>query len=198
MPERVADEHPRLARKASLTEEEATWKVVGFAARRRTVLDGWGGGDKALRHASVGSHCSTGSSSGCGRRSMPSCSMPMAIPPALLAMALPIVAEQRIRLRRPAGRRAWPGLDWAASQATRLPLQIASVATDAPIPAHRSSSPGLPMDGIAADADLACAASGGRAHPVFGLWPVRLARRPPPRDGRGGAFAKVDLWTRAP
>jgi molybdopterin-guanine dinucleotide biosynthesis protein A len=23
-------------------------------------------------------------------------------------------------------------------------------------------------------ADLACAASGGRAHPVFGLWPVRL------------------------
>ena len=43
-------------------------------------------------------------------------------------------------------------------------------------------------------ADLACAASGGRAHPVFGLWPVRLAD-----DLRSAmvdeGMRKVDVWT---
>jgi molybdopterin-guanine dinucleotide biosynthesis protein A len=50
-------------------------------------------------------------------------------------------------------------------------------------------------DGLqAAHADLACAASGGRAHPVFGLWPVRLRedlRRAIVEEG----IRKVDLWT---
>ncbi len=45
-----------------------------------------------------------------------------------------------------------------------------------------------------ADADLACAASGGRSHPVFGLWPVRLRE-----DLRQAVVAegvrKVDQWT---
>jgi len=41
---------------------------------------------------------------------------------------------------------------------------------------------------------MACATSGGRAHPVFGLWPVRL------RDDLRQAMIdeeirKVDLWT---
>jgi molybdopterin-guanine dinucleotide biosynthesis protein A len=43
-------------------------------------------------------------------------------------------------------------------------------------------------------ADLACAASGGRTHPVFGLWPVRLARdlrRAMVEEG----IRKVDVWT---
>src|SRR5262249_62375849 len=43
-------------------------------------------------------------------------------------------------------------------------------------------------------ADLACAASGGRAHPVFGLWPIRLRedlRRAVVEDG----VRKVDEWT---
>ena len=45
-----------------------------------------------------------------------------------------------------------------------------------------------------AGADLACAASGGRPHPVVGLWPVRL------RDALREAVAvegirKVDVWT---
>ncbi len=43
-------------------------------------------------------------------------------------------------------------------------------------------------------ADLACAASDGRDHPVFGLWPPRLAgdlRRAMVEEG----LRKVDLWT---
>ncbi|MDP6786722.1 MAG: molybdenum cofactor guanylyltransferase MobA [Rhodospirillales bacterium] len=43
-------------------------------------------------------------------------------------------------------------------------------------------------------ADIACAASGGRAHPVFGLWPVRLAndlRRALVDEG----VRKIDAWT---
>jgi molybdopterin-guanine dinucleotide biosynthesis protein A len=45
-----------------------------------------------------------------------------------------------------------------------------------------------------AGAELACAASGGRAHPVFGLWPVRLRE-----DLRHAVVVegirKVDEWT---
>jgi molybdopterin-guanine dinucleotide biosynthesis protein A len=43
-------------------------------------------------------------------------------------------------------------------------------------------------------ADLACAASNGRAHPVFGLWPVALKdalRRAMVEEG----MRKVDRWT---
>jgi molybdopterin-guanine dinucleotide biosynthesis protein A len=84
------------------------------------------------------------------------------------------------------------GLDWAASHRPDCPY-VVSVATDAPF---------LPIDLVArlaealdeAGADLACAASGGRSHPVFGLWPVRL------RDDLRRAVVdqgihKVDLWT---
>ena len=84
------------------------------------------------------------------------------------------------------------GLDWAAA---RVPgcSHVASFAGDAPF---------LPLDLVArlADAvadgrhDLACAASGGRAHPVFGLWPVALRedlRRALAEEG----VRKVDVWT---
>ena len=65
------------------------------------------------------------------------------------------------------------GLEWAAAQAPE-PAWLASFATDAPF---------LPADLVArmADAveaegaDMACAASNGRDHPVFGLWPLGLA-----------------------
>lgn len=84
------------------------------------------------------------------------------------------------------------GLDWAASQRPACPF-IVSVATDAPF---------LPTDLVArlteglaaAGADLACAASDGRAHPVFGLWPVRL-REDLRRAVVEEAVRKVDLWT---
>ena len=83
-------------------------------------------------------------------------------------------------------------LDWAAEHAPHHPL-VASFATDAPF---------LPRDLVAtmveardlAGADLACAASGGRAHPVFGLWPVELRA-----DLRAALVEqgerKIDRWT---
>ncbi len=64
------------------------------------------------------------------------------------------------------------GLEWAAAQAPDLPW-VATFATDAPF---------LPTDlverllaaALSAASDLACATSQGRAHPVFGLWPVAM------------------------
>jgi molybdopterin-guanine dinucleotide biosynthesis protein A len=84
------------------------------------------------------------------------------------------------------------GLDWAASHRPDCPY-VVSVATDAPF---------LPVDLVArlaeglaeARADLACAASGGRSHPVFGLWPVRL-RDDLRRAVVDHGIRKVDLWT---
>ncbi len=84
------------------------------------------------------------------------------------------------------------GLDWTAANRTGCEF-VASVATDAPF---------LPYDLVArliqgaeeAGADLVCAASGRRAHPVFGLWPVRLRE-----DLRHAVVVegvrKVDAWT---
>lgn len=84
------------------------------------------------------------------------------------------------------------GLDWAARNRPDCPF-VVSVATDAPF---------LPKDLVvrltaaieAARADLACAASQGQAHPVIGLWPVRLRE-----DLRHAVIEegvrKVDVWT---
>jgi molybdopterin-guanine dinucleotide biosynthesis protein A len=83
------------------------------------------------------------------------------------------------------------GLDWAAA-AVAAASHVASFATDAPF---------LPRDLVArlaaavADGgfDLACAASQGRIHPVFGLWPVALRhdlRRALAEEG----LRKVDQW----
>lgn len=64
------------------------------------------------------------------------------------------------------------GLEWTAANVPEAPW-VASFATDAPF---------LPEDLVerlmaaiaAEDADVACATSNGRIHPVFGVWPVRL------------------------
>jgi molybdenum cofactor guanylyltransferase len=105
--------------------------------------------------------------------------------------ALPVVADGLPGLAGPlAG--VLTGLEWAAAHRPDCPY-LASVATDAPF---------LPRDLVArlaagceaAQADLACAASGGRSHPVFGLWPVRLRqdlRQALVEEG----IRKVDLWT---
>lgn len=83
------------------------------------------------------------------------------------------------------------GLDWAAVVAPDCDF-VASFATDAPF---------FPADLVARlsaavvdGADMACAASGGRAHPVFGLWPVRL-REELRRAMVDEEIRKVDLWT---
>lgn len=84
------------------------------------------------------------------------------------------------------------GMEWAAAHAPECPW-LASFATDAPF---------LPLDLVLRlheavtheGADMACASSGGRHHPVFGLWPVRLApelRRALAEEG----VRKVDAWT---
>jgi molybdenum cofactor guanylyltransferase len=84
------------------------------------------------------------------------------------------------------------GLDWAAAERPDCDY-VVSVATDAPfLPADLVA--GLAEGMREAGADLACAASGGRPHPVFGLWPVRL------RDDLRRALVdeeirKVDLFT---
>jgi molybdopterin-guanine dinucleotide biosynthesis protein A len=84
------------------------------------------------------------------------------------------------------------GLDWAAAASGEV-THVASFATDAPF---------LPTDLVARlraalerdGADLACAASGGRAHPVFALWPVAL-REELRRAMRDDGIRKVDAWT---
>ena len=84
------------------------------------------------------------------------------------------------------------GLEWARTHAPDCAF-VASFACDAPF---------VPQDVVArladtlteAGADMACAVSDGRDHPVFGLWPVRLAgdlrRALVDEDIR-----KVDVWT---
>lgn len=103
---------------------------------------------------------------------------------------LPVVADSVAGFAGPlAGVLA--GLDWAASQAPDV-SHVASFATDAPF-----FPPDLVKRLKAAVADgkhdLACAASGGREHPVFGLWPVAL--REDLRNALASGLRKVDLWT---
>jgi molybdopterin-guanine dinucleotide biosynthesis protein A len=106
------------------------------------------------------------------------------------AFGLPVVADDIAGFAGPlAGVLA--GLDWAAANLPQA-THVASFATDAPF---------LPRDLVAALRDgmregayqLACAASDGRAHPVFGLWP--LALREDLRQALIGGLRKVDQWT---
>lgn len=112
-------------------------------------------------------------------------------PARFAAYSLPIVADSVPDFAGPlAGILA--GLDWAAAHRPDC-RYVASVATDAPfLPPDLVSRLAAALD--EAGADLACAVSGGRPHPVFGLWPVRLRE-----DLRAAVcdegVRKVDLWT---
>jgi molybdopterin-guanine dinucleotide biosynthesis protein A len=105
--------------------------------------------------------------------------------------ALPVVADDVPGFRGPlAGVLA--GLDWTAAYRADC-THIVSVATDAPF-LPRDLVSRLARDMEEAGAELACAASAGRAHPVIGLWPVRLRgelRRAVVDQGA----RKVDVWT---
>lgn len=84
------------------------------------------------------------------------------------------------------------GLEWAAANAPECDW-VASFACDAPFaPADLVARL---LTAVAQDeADMACAMSGGRDHPVFALWPVRLAdalRTAVVDEG----VRKVDIWT---
>ena len=84
------------------------------------------------------------------------------------------------------------GLDWTAANAPDCTHMI-SFACDAPfLPTDLVER--LVHEAAGQGADLACAESGGRAHPVFGLWPLALRddlRRAMVDEG----IRKVDVWT---
>ena len=107
------------------------------------------------------------------------------------SFGLPVVADSVEGFAGPlAGVLA--GLDWAAENAPECEW-VVSVATDAPFfPDDLAAR--LVAASETENADLACAESGGRNHPVFGLWPVRLRddlRRALVEEG----IRKVDAWT---
>ncbi len=111
-------------------------------------------------------------------------------PARFAGFGLPVVADSVEGFAGPlAGILA--GLDWAAANAPGCEL-VLSAATDAPfLPADLAARLAA---GMAAGADLACAASRGQPHPVIGLWPVRLRE-----ELRHALVAegvrKVDVWT---
>jgi molybdopterin-guanine dinucleotide biosynthesis protein A len=158
--------------------------LAGGQARRM------GGGDKCLRPLG-------------GRpiltrvieRARPQCAMLVlnanGDPTRFAAFGLPVAADVVEGFAGPlAG--VLTGMEWARAHRPDLPW-VATIATDTPF---------FPQDLVTRllaavqdqGADLACAASGGRAHPVFGLWPVRLApalRHAMTDEG----IRKVDVWT---
>ena len=84
------------------------------------------------------------------------------------------------------------GLEWVRAHAPRF-AWVMSFATDTPF---------LPRNLVARlmeqvrreGAEIGCAASGGRTHPVFGLWPVALA--PSLREALTvEGMRKIDTWT---
>jgi molybdopterin-guanine dinucleotide biosynthesis protein A len=84
------------------------------------------------------------------------------------------------------------GLEWARANASECGY-VASFACDAPF-VPRDLVPRLLAAMTASNADMACATSGRREHPVFALWPVRLSddlRRAVVEEG----VRKVDAWT---
>jgi molybdenum cofactor guanylyltransferase len=84
------------------------------------------------------------------------------------------------------------GMEWAKTHRPDCPW-IATIATDTPF--FPTDLVERMLSSLDRDrASLACAASSGRAHPVFGLWPVHLAddlRRAMVDEG----IRKVDVWT---
>ena len=111
-------------------------------------------------------------------------------PARFAAFGLPVVADGVPDFAGPlAGILA--GLDWAAAEYPDC-RWVASFATDTPfLPADLVSRLSA---AVAEGAELACAASAGRIHPVFGLWPVKLrdALRAAMLDE---AMRKIDAFT---
>ena len=111
-------------------------------------------------------------------------------PARFAAFGLPVVADTIAGFAGPlAGVLA--GMEWAAQRHAGAEW-LATFATDAPF---------FPRDLVArlhaavarAGADMACARSDGQDHPVFGLWPVRLAVDL--RRAMDEGVRKVDVWT---
>lgn len=84
------------------------------------------------------------------------------------------------------------GMEWAAKNAPAC-TWLASFAADAPF-LSKDLVRCLHQAVVTAGASLACARSGGRAHPVFGLWPLGL-RGDLRRALVDEDMRKIDLWT---
>jgi molybdenum cofactor guanylyltransferase len=84
------------------------------------------------------------------------------------------------------------GLDWAAANAPDV-TDVITAPTDGPF-LPRDLAERLTAARDAGGADLACAESAGQAHPVVGLWPVRL-REDLRRAMIDDDIRKVDRWT---
>ena len=112
-------------------------------------------------------------------------------PARFAAFGLPVVADTVPGFAGPlAG--ILTGLEWAAAHRPDAPWLL-SIATDTPF-FPRDLAARLLAAVAAEGAELACAASAGQAHPVFGLWPVALAaelRRALVEEG----MRKIDAWT---
>jgi molybdenum cofactor guanylyltransferase len=112
-------------------------------------------------------------------------------PARFTGFGLPVVADVVAGFAGPlAG--VLTGMEWARTHRPDCPW-IATIATDTPF--FPADLVGRMLSAVARQgADLACAASGGRTHPVFGLWPVALAD-----DLRAAmideGMRKVDVWT---
>ena len=84
------------------------------------------------------------------------------------------------------------GLEWAAANAPYCDW-VASFASDAPFaPTDLVSRMRTAIE--RENSDMACASSAGRDHPVFALWPVRLAAELRAAVVTEGV-RKVDTWT---
>lgn len=84
------------------------------------------------------------------------------------------------------------GMDWARLQEPDVPWLV-SLPTDTPFMPPDLVA-GLVAMATLTGAEITVAASGGRAHPVVALWPVRLAgelRRALAEEG----VRKIDAWT---
>jgi molybdopterin-guanine dinucleotide biosynthesis protein A len=100
---------------------------------------------------------------------------------------LPVVADSIADFAGPlAGILA--GLEWAVAQRAQWML---SIPADTPfLPADLVAR----LEEVCLGNDIACASSGGRAHPVVGLWPTRLAAELHHAITLEH-IRKVDLWT---
>ena len=97
---------------------------------------------------------------------------------------LPVVRRQRSPISPGRSPACWPG------STGRPPTGRIAILSPASRPTRRFCRPtswrGSPRASKRRGADLACAASGGQAHPVIGLWPVRLREDLRHARGRGG------------
>jgi len=111
-------------------------------------------------------------------------------PTRFAAFALPVISDPIADNPGPlAGVLA--GLEWARAAAPEA-THVLSIATDTPFfPADLADALAAAL--ARAPSPIACAASRGRLHPVFALWPVALAADL--RRALEAGTRKVDEWT---